>query len=195
MIDGHETKAIFTRGPSASPEIVSEREISRAGGPAGGERMSTVPARRAHPLLQNGAGGDDGDDEREEEEENGEEEEVDDDEAEEEDDEEEPRLKYQRLGGSVPAILSTDAAASIAVADRMVALGTHNGTLHILDFQGNQVPPRLATGRSLLAELGLVIGWAKVWRGGRRDRGIGTALGASFMLAGSKLLASSMMEF
>ncbi|CAL5024780.1 unnamed protein product [Urochloa decumbens] len=99
--------------------------------------MST--ARRAHPLLQNGAGGDDGDDEREEEEEEDGDEEVEDEAAEDGDDEEEPRLKYQRLGGSVPAILSTDAAASIAVADRMVALGTHNGTLHILDFQGNQV--------------------------------------------------------
>ncbi|KAK8456416.1 hypothetical protein SEVIR_3G019800v4 [Setaria viridis] len=96
--------------------------------------MSTE--RRAHPPLQNGAGGDDGDDEREEEDGDEGEEELED-EAEEE--EEEPRLKYQRLGGSVPAILSTDAAASIAVADRMVALGTHNGTLHILDFQGNQV--------------------------------------------------------
>jgi hypothetical protein len=38
----------------------------------------------------------------------------------------------------------------------MVALGTHNGTLHILDFQGNQVP--LATRRFLLAELGHVMG-------------------------------------
>ena len=103
--------------------------------------MST--ARRAHPPLQNGAGGDDGDDERDEEEE-----EDGDGELEDEAEEEEPRLKYQRLGGSVPAILSTDAAASIAVADRMVALGTHNGTLHILDFQGNQVP--LTTGRSSL---------------------------------------------
>ncbi|CAD6261787.1 unnamed protein product [Miscanthus lutarioriparius] len=142
--------------------------------------MSTAPARRAHPPLQNGARGDD---EREEEEE----EEVGDDEAEEED-EEEPRLKYQRLGGSVPAILSTDAAAAIAVADRMVALGTHNGTLHILDFQGNQV--LLAKGRALLAELGLVMGTGV---GGRQDRGIGTALGASSMLAGSKLLACSMI--
>ncbi|XP_062184439.1 vacuolar protein sorting-associated protein 41 homolog isoform X1 [Phragmites australis] len=97
--------------------------------------MST--AQRGHPPHENGAGGD-GDDEREEEEDGDE-----GDEGEEEEDEveveEEPRLKYQRLGGSAPAILSTDAAAAIAVADRMVALGTHNGTLHILDFQGNQV--------------------------------------------------------
>lgn len=100
--------------------------------------MSTA-ARRGHPPPhENGVGGhaDDEPDEDGEEEEEGEGE-VEDDE------EEEPRLKYQRLGGSVPAIVSTDAAAAIAVADRMVALGTHNGTLHILDFQGNQVsyPP------------------------------------------------------
>lgn len=101
--------------------------------------MSTA-ARRGHPPPhENGVGGhadDEPDEDGEEEEEEGEGE-VEDDE------EEEPRLKYQRLGGSVPAIVSTDAAAAIAVADRMVALGTHNGTLHILDFQGNQVsyPP------------------------------------------------------
>ncbi|RWW58941.1 hypothetical protein BHE74_00034155 [Ensete ventricosum] len=65
---------------------------------------------------------------------------MDGDEEEEDDDaEEEPRLKYQRLGGSVPSLLSNDAAASIAVADRVIALGTHDGTVHILDFQGNQV--------------------------------------------------------
>ncbi|KAG0476009.1 hypothetical protein HPP92_012850 [Vanilla planifolia] len=72
----------------------------------------------------------DGDDEREE----GEEEEE-----EEEEDEEEPRLKYQRMGGSLPSLLSNDATASIAIAERMIALGTHDGTVHILDFQGNQV--------------------------------------------------------
>ncbi|CAL9755767.1 unnamed protein product [Musa acuminata subsp. burmannicoides] len=61
------------------------------------------------------------------------------DERKEDDDaEDEPRLKYQRLVGSVPSLLSNDAAASIAVAERMIALGTHDGTVHILDFQGNQ---------------------------------------------------------
>ncbi|KAJ0963912.1 hypothetical protein J5N97_029034 [Dioscorea zingiberensis] len=81
--------------------------------------------------------GGDGDDEREEEEEDEEEEDVG--EGEEEEEEEEPRLKYQRMGGSVPSLLSNDAAASIAIAERMIALGTHDGTVHILDFQGNQV--------------------------------------------------------
>ncbi|KAK4286396.1 hypothetical protein QN277_002956 [Acacia crassicarpa] len=77
----------------------------------------------------------DGDDEREEE---GEEEEEEEEEGEEED-EEEPRLKYQRLGGSIPSLLASDAASCIAVAERMIALGTHAGSVYILDFLGNQV--------------------------------------------------------
>ncbi|KAK4492677.1 hypothetical protein RD792_003497 [Penstemon davidsonii] len=75
-----------------------------------------------------------GDDEREEEsdEENSEAEE------EEEEVEDEPRLKYQRMGGSVPSLLQSDAASCIAIAERMIALGTHGGSIHILDFLGNQ---------------------------------------------------------
>lgn len=87
--------------------------------------MSTKP-------LENGV---DGDDEREDEEEDTEEEEQ----VEEEEEEDEPRLKYQRMGGSVPSLLPTDAASCIAVAERMIALGTHGGAVHILDFLGNQV--------------------------------------------------------
>lgn len=77
-----------------------------------------------------------GDDEREEEEE------EDEDEEEEEEEEEEPRLKYQRMGGSLPSLLANDAASCVAVAERMIALGTHAGTVHILDFLGNQVSRR-----------------------------------------------------
>lgn len=76
--------------------------------------------------------GTDGDDERDEEEE-------DEDSVIEEEEEDEPRLKYQRMGGSVPALLSGDAASCIAVAERMIALGTRAGSVHILDFLGNQV--------------------------------------------------------
>lgn len=74
---------------------------------------------------ENGA---EGDDEREEE-----------DKEEEEEEEEEPRLKYQRMGGSIPSLLASDTASCIAVSERMIALGTHGGTVHILDFLGNQV--------------------------------------------------------
>ncbi|CAH9072753.1 unnamed protein product [Cuscuta europaea] len=81
------------------------------------------------PKSENGI---DGDDEREE----GESEE---DEELEEEEEDEPRLKYQRMGGSVPSLLSNDAASCIAVAERMIALGTLGGSVHILDFLGNEV--------------------------------------------------------
>lgn len=84
-----------------------------------------------------GENGVEGDDEREEEEE-----EDEDEEEEEEEEEEEPRLKYQRMGGSLPSLLANDAASCVAVAERMIALGTHAGTVHILDFLGNQVSRR-----------------------------------------------------
>ncbi|KAL5709701.1 Vacuolar protein sorting-associated protein 41 [Ranunculus cassubicifolius] len=57
----------------------------------------------------------------------------------EEEDEPEPHLKYQRMGGSIATLVSSDAASCIAVSERVIALGTHDGTIHILDFQGNQV--------------------------------------------------------
>ncbi|EPS74380.1 hypothetical protein M569_00372, partial [Genlisea aurea] len=65
--------------------------------------------------------------------------------AEEEDEEEEePRLKYQRMGGSVPSILRNVAASCVTVAERMIALGTQGGSVHILDFLGNQVKEFIA---------------------------------------------------
>lgn len=83
--------------------------------------------------LNSSENGTDGDDERDEEEED------EDSVIEDEEEEDEPRLKYQRMGGSVPALLSGDAASCIAVAERMIALGTRAGAVHILDFLGNQV--------------------------------------------------------
>ncbi|KAG6384409.1 hypothetical protein SASPL_155776 [Salvia splendens] len=43
------------------------------------------------------------------------------------------------MGGSVPTLLQSDAASCIAVSERMIALGTHSGSVHILDFLGNQI--------------------------------------------------------
>ncbi len=53
--------------------------------------------------------------------------------------EEEPRLKYKRLGSSVPELLGKDAASCLCVSDKILVLGMHDGTLHILDFDGNEV--------------------------------------------------------
>ncbi|EOD17489.1 vacuolar protein sorting 41 [Emiliania huxleyi CCMP1516] len=47
-----------------------------------------------------------------------------------------PLFKYQRLGRSVPLILGSDAASSLAVHARFLVLGTASGALHILDPSG-----------------------------------------------------------
>ncbi|KAK3247688.1 Vacuolar protein sorting-associated protein 41 [Cymbomonas tetramitiformis] len=59
----------------------------------------------------------------------------------EEEEEDEPRLKYQRFGSgsSVPEILANDAASCLCVSPKILALGTHNGNVHLLDFNGNEV--------------------------------------------------------
>ncbi|XP_047317106.1 vacuolar protein sorting-associated protein 41 homolog [Impatiens glandulifera] len=96
-----------------------------------GKKLTKAMAMSPKP-SENGV---DGDDEREE----GEDSEDEEEEVEEGEEEDEPRLKYQRMGGSVPSLLSADSASCVAVAERMIALGTHGGSLHILDFLGNQV--------------------------------------------------------
>lgn len=108
----------------AAPTMIP---IETEGSPAVSDHSPTI--------LNDGV---DGDDERddEDERENGAEEEE-----EEEGTEEEPRFKYQRMGGSIQSLLSrgSDAPSCITVAERMIALGTNDGAVHILDYQGNQV--------------------------------------------------------
>ena len=67
--------------------------------------------------------------------------------------EEEPRLKYKRLGSSVPELLGKDAASCLCVSDKILVLGTHDGTLHILDFNGNEVTMQLRKGCVLSIQL------------------------------------------
>ena len=60
---------------------------------------------------------------------------------EDEEEEEEPRLKYQRLGGSLSDLLASpaQAASCLAVSDKLLVLGTRAGTVHLLDVKGYQV--------------------------------------------------------
>lgn len=57
--------------------------------------------------------------------------------------EEEPRLKYQRLGSDVAELLGRNAATCLCVSDKILALGTHSGTVHVLDYNGNEVSQAL----------------------------------------------------
>ncbi len=53
--------------------------------------------------------------------------------------EDEPRLKYSRLGSSVPEILERDSATCLCVSDKLLALGTRCGRVFVLDYDGNEV--------------------------------------------------------
>lgn len=58
--------------------------------------------------------------------------------------EEEPRLKYQRLGSDVTELLGKNAATCLCISDKILALGTSSGMVHILDYSGNEVWSRLS---------------------------------------------------
>ncbi|TFK43987.1 vacuolar assembling protein VPS41 [Crucibulum laeve] len=58
---------------------------------------------------------------------------------EEDEDDEEPALKYERIGGSVPDLLKKDSASALIVSDKIMALGTHGGIIHILSLTGTRI--------------------------------------------------------
>eukprot|EP01028_Stygiella_incarcerata_P005685 TRINITY_DN236_c1_g2_i2.p1 TRINITY_DN236_c1_g2~~TRINITY_DN236_c1_g2_i2.p1 ORF type:complete len:1638 (-),score=468.15 TRINITY_DN236_c1_g2_i2:274-4461(-) len=62
-----------------------------------------------------------------------------DDEEEEEEEEQDPVFKYHKLESSLSKIFENHSASCLCVHDKFVILGTHEGTLHVLDFNGNEV--------------------------------------------------------
>ncbi|KAI8972362.1 hypothetical protein BDB01DRAFT_884491 [Pilobolus umbonatus] len=54
-----------------------------------------------------------------------------------EDEEDEPQLKYRRIEAGLTGLLEKDTASTLRVTDKFIALGTHWGAVHILDFGGN----------------------------------------------------------
>eukprot|EP00960_Hanusia_phi_P075784 768466-Hanusia_phi.AAC.5 len=82
---------------------------------------------------------DEDEEEDEEEDEDGEDGDGDSLEEEEEEEEEEPRLKYQRLGNSASDILKRESASAVRLHEKFLALGTVEGWIYILDFDGNEV--------------------------------------------------------
>ncbi|CAG0890895.1 unnamed protein product [Cyprideis torosa] len=51
----------------------------------------------------------------------------------------EPQLKYERIGNDLAVILKRDAASCIAVNSRFLVVGSHWGTVYVLDHQGNSI--------------------------------------------------------
>ncbi|PAV21458.1 vacuolar assembling VPS41 [Pyrrhoderma noxium] len=58
---------------------------------------------------------------------------------EDEDEDEEPTLKYDLLGGATSQLLEKDSASSLAVSSKYIAMGTHSGIIHVLDYSGERV--------------------------------------------------------
>jgi hypothetical protein len=54
----------------------------------------------------------------------------------------EPQLKYERLGCDVKAVLKGAAATCLCLSEKVLALGTAAGSIHILDYSGNEVRRR-----------------------------------------------------
>lgn len=54
-------------------------------------------------------------------------------------DELEPQLKYERLGADVKTILQDATATCLSLSEKVLALGTSAGNIHILDYSGNEV--------------------------------------------------------
>ncbi|KWU41462.1 vacuolar protein sorting-associated protein 41, partial [Rhodotorula sp. JG-1b] len=76
------------------------------------------------------------------------EEEEDGEEEEDEEEEEEPTLKYSRLEGSAAQIFSKDTASAIAVCEKYIIVGSHNGMIFVLSPEGrllNRFRPHSAT--------------------------------------------------
>lgn len=53
--------------------------------------------------------------------------------------EDEPRLKYQRLGAEAEELLVDEKAVCLCVSDKLLALGLSKGSVHLLDYEGNEV--------------------------------------------------------
>jgi vacuolar protein sorting-associated protein 41 len=54
-------------------------------------------------------------------------------------DDQEPQLKYSQLGADAHVILARDEATCFAASDKLHVLGCSNGSIHVLDIEGNQV--------------------------------------------------------
>eukprot|EP01088_Endostelium_zonatum_P016114 TRINITY_DN4223_c0_g1_i1.p1 TRINITY_DN4223_c0_g1~~TRINITY_DN4223_c0_g1_i1.p1 ORF type:complete len:1005 (-),score=309.56 TRINITY_DN4223_c0_g1_i1:127-3141(-) len=57
----------------------------------------------------------------------------------EDEEEDEPKLKYQRLGADVLKILKEESASCLQVHERFLVLGTTEGRIYLLDFNGDQI--------------------------------------------------------
>ncbi len=54
----------------------------------------------------------------------------------------EPQLKFEALHGDLDRILQDETISCLCLSDKILALGTEEGRVHVLDYCGNQVSKR-----------------------------------------------------
>ncbi|KAI8371458.1 uncharacterized protein BYT42DRAFT_594997 [Radiomyces spectabilis] len=113
--------------PGNETAIDSEHETLQSG--SSDHKTSVKNGDDKPSSLQDDHGHDSDDEEDEDEEESDDGDDID----------EEPKLRYRRVGAGVSELLGKDAASVLRVSDKFVALGTHWGVVHILDFEGNVI--------------------------------------------------------
>ncbi|TFY77062.1 hypothetical protein EWM64_g6951 [Hericium alpestre] len=134
QLDGSHDNISVHNGVAAETETDGEGDSETDDDMA--EDADPAEEKEAEQAVDGGDGIENDESEEEKEEEEGEE---DDDEDEDEDEDEEPALKYERLGGSVQDLFRKDSASALAISNKLLALGTHNGIVHILDLTGKRV--------------------------------------------------------
>jgi hypothetical protein len=66
----------------------------------------------------------------------------------------EPQLRYERLGGDLKAILAETRVTVLALSPKLLAIGTSDGSVAILDYSGNQVRGAMHACRASLSSVG-----------------------------------------
>lgn len=51
----------------------------------------------------------------------------------------EPQLKYEELAGDVQGITSASRVTCLCLSDKILAIGTQDGSVHVLDYSGHEV--------------------------------------------------------
>ncbi|KAF8265127.1 hypothetical protein EI94DRAFT_1831406 [Lactarius quietus] len=144
--NGASAMTVATNTPVSIPQYVEDHPANGVGTPGANDTpppylisQSAPLETKAEPELADedatdtkggvdGVESEDTDSEEEEEEE-----------EEEEDGDDEPALKYERFGGAFQDLLKKDSASALAVSTKFLALGSHNGFVHILDLTGQRI--------------------------------------------------------
>ncbi|KAG2130198.1 uncharacterized protein EDB93DRAFT_1095067 [Suillus bovinus] len=145
-IDGPELDPWQDTRPSSSDVLPNGSNPSESADPENAAHESGSGEDESESREEDDDDGDDDDEEVEDDDEEveGEEDEGEGDEEEGEDEyedeeEDEPTLKYERMGGAINDLLKKDSASALAVSNNLLALGTHNGIVHIVDLTGKRI--------------------------------------------------------